>query len=344
MVSHVEVRRGPLVESVHLVNVAVVDAGGRLRAGSGRTTQVTFARSAVKPIQAMPVVADGVADHFGFGDRELALCCASHSGEPRHVEGVRWMLERIGVEESALACGPHAPFHEPTAASLARAGERPGRIHNNCSGKHTGMLALARFHGWDVTRYTRADHPVQRRMLDEVARWAGLRVEDVVTGIDGCGVVTFGLPLDRLAYAFALLASAARNGDPGVSAIFGAMTRRPEYVGGTDRLCTVLMRAVDGRIITKTGAEGVYCAAVPGAELGIAIKVEDGGRRASGPALIGVLRSLGLLGDEEMARLTSHAEPTIVNTRGETVGSVQASIELEAIPDAGAEPHAAGHE
>lgn len=337
--SRVEVWRGPAIESIHRVSIAVVDATGRLRAGSGSTDHVTFARSAIKPFQALPLVEDGAADRYGFGDRELALCCASHSGEPRHVEGVRWMLDRIGVEEAALACGPHAPFHGASAEQLSRAGEKPGRIHNNCSGKHAGMLALACFHGWPIAGYNRPEHPVQGRVQHELERWTGLDPDGMPLGVDGCGVVTFGLPLAAMAGAFARLAAAARRGEAPATRIVGAMSRCPEFVGGTGRLCTALMRAVDGRIIVKTGAEGVYCAAVPGAELGIALKVEDGARRASEPALVAALRALGLLSDAEMARLSEYAEPEIMNTRGEVVGRIRAVLAIEAAaePESGNE-------
>jgi L-asparaginase II len=327
--SRVEVWRGPLVESTHRVHVAVAGADGRLRAGSGDTARITLARSAIKAIQALPLVEDGAAARYGFGDREIALCCASHSGEPRHVEGVRDMLSRIGVEENALACGPHSPFHGPSAEALAESGRQPGRIHNNCSGKHAGMLALACFHGWPVAGYNRADHPVQQRVLEELSRWAEVAADDIATAVDGCGVVTFGLSLAGLAGAFARLSAAARKGNSPAATVLGAMKAFPEYVAGTDRLCTDLMRTVDGRIIAKTGAEGVYCAAVPGAELGIAVKVEDGAKRASEPAIIAVLRALGLLSDQEFVRLAAYAEPDIRNTRGERVGGIRASIELE---------------
>lgn len=329
--SRVEIWRGPAVESEHSVAVAVVSADGRLRAASGRTEQVTFARSAIKPIQALPLVQDGAADRFGFGDREIALCCASHSGEPKHVEGVRWMLERIKLEEAALACGPHAPFHGPSAAAIAGANQTPGRIHNNCSGKHAGMLALARFHGWPIAGYNRPDHPVQKRIGRELAEWAGVAADDFVLATDGCGVVTFGLPLVAMARAFAGLAAAARRGDDGPARVFQAMRTCPDYVAGTDRLCTALMQAVDGRIIVKTGAEGVYCAASPGAELGVAVKVADGARRASEPALLGVLSALGLLSEDEMGRLRAFAEPELRNTRGEVVGRVRAVIEIDTV-------------
>jgi L-asparaginase II len=327
-VSRVDVWRGPIVESTHRVHVAVVGADGGLRAGSGDTARVTFARSAIKAFQTLPLIEDGAAARYGLGDREIALCCASHSGEPHHVDGVRAMLARIGLEETALECGPHPPFHGPSAKALADGGERPGRIHNNCSGKHAGMLALACFHGWPVVGYNRADHPVQQRMLEEVARWTDVPEDEIPTGVDGCGVVTFGLSLESMAGAFARLSAAARKGGTPAAAVLGAIKACPECVAGTDRLCTDLLRAVDGRIVAKTGAEGVYCAAVPGAELGIALKVEDGGRRASEPSLIAVLRSLGLLSDREVDRLSGYAEPEIRNTRGEVVGGVRAVVEL----------------
>jgi L-asparaginase II len=328
-VGRIEVRRGDILESVHCVSVAVVDAGGRLRASAGSPDLVTFARSAVKPLQALPLVVDGVLDPYGFGDRELALCCASHNGEPHHVELAASMLARIGLEESALACGPQAPFHEPSARALRAPGREPGRIHNNCSGKHAGMLALACRHGWPVAGYEKACHPVQRRMLEELAAWSGTAVDEIGVAVDGCGVSTFALPLQALARAFGRLAGAARRGEPGPERVLGAMARYPEYVAGTNRMCTDLNRVVHGRILAKVGAEGVYCAAIPGAELGIALKVEDGAWRAAEPALLAVLRALALIADEEMAELSRYAEPVITNTRGERTGELRAVIRLE---------------
>ncbi len=327
--SRVEVWRGATIESVHQVSIAVVDAQGRLRASTGNPELVAFARSAVKPIQALPLVRDGVTTHFGFDARELAVCCASHSGEERHVECVRGLLRRIGVEESALACGAHPPHYAPAARALQQAGQPFGRVHNNCSGKHTGMLALACRHGWPIAGYQRPEHPVQRRILEEICEWTELTPDEIATGVDGCGVVTFALPLSRLAGAFGRLAGAARRGETAASAVVGAMMSFPQYVAGTGRLCTLLMRAADGRVMAKAGAEGVYCVAVPGAELGIALKVEDGAARAAEPAILAVLRALSLLSDDEMAELAAFAEPSIGNTRGETVGRIRAAIQLE---------------
>jgi L-asparaginase II len=327
--SYVEVWRGELVESRHRVSIAVVDGEGRLRARSGDAALIVYARSAMKPIQALPLIEDEIVERFGLTDAELALACASHGGEPRHVQLVRSMLEKIGLREDALACGPHPPYHEASAAELRRRGVEPGRVHNNCSGKHAGMLALARGNQWPVSGYHEHGHPVQQRMLDVVAEWSGVPADDMTTALDGCGVVTFALPLQRLGHAFARLATAARRGDDGPARVVQAMSRHPEIVGGTDRLCTNLMRVTAGRMFVKVGAEGVYCAGVPGAELGVALKVEDGALRAAEPALLAVLQRLGLLSDEDLAALDGYARPPVRNTRGELVGCVRAEIELE---------------
>ena len=324
----VEVLRGEHVESRHRVSVAVVDAHGQLRAWAGDPRMITFARSAIKPFQALPLVADGAADAFDLNASELAVCCASHSGEARHVAAVGSILRKIGADEEALACGPHAPFHELSARVLREAGEKPRRIHNNCSGKHAGMLALARHHGWPLAGYHLPGHPVQQRVTRELSQWTDVGEDDLLFATDGCGVVTFAAPLDRFALGFARLAAAARKGAADASRIVSAMVRYPEYVAGTDRLCTTLMRAASGRIFAKVGAEGVYMAGVPGAELGVALKVEDGAQRAAEPALVAVLNKLSLLTGEEMAGLERYAEPRLKNTRGEEIGVIQSHVKL----------------
>jgi len=319
----VDVVRGATVESRHRVHVAVADAAGRIRARAGDVGFVAFARSSIKAIQALPLVEDGAVDRFGLSDAELALCCASHGGEPYHVEAARSILGKIGLDEEALACGAHAPWHAPSARALAESGGRPGRVHNNCSGKHAGMLALARLHDWPTSGYHEVAHPVQRRMLAELARWTGIPEQRIEVGVDGCGVATFAVPIAALASAFARFTSTADR-------VVGAIRKHPEYVAGTDRLCTDLIRTTGGRVVAKVGAEGVYVAAVPEEAVGIALKVEDGARRAVEPALLGVLRELGLISEEEYASLERYAEPVLTNTRGEAVGGVRAVVALEA--------------
>lgn len=328
-----EVLRGPLVESVHEVHVAVADAEGRLRAFAGDPDLRTFARSAIKAMQALPLLEDGAAARFGITEEELALCCASHSGEPRHVELARSILRRIGAGEEALACGPHWPFHDESSRALREAGERPGRIHNNCSGKHAGMLALARHHDWPLAEYQRPEHPVQERMLREVVRWTEVAAAHVGVGVDGCGVATFSVPLVALARGFARLAAEARRGTSDAARVVQAMLRHPYLVGGTNRLCTELMESAAGRIFAKVGAEGVYGAGVPGAELGIALKVQDGAARAAEPALVEVLRVLGLLGEAEVQQLARWHTPDMTNTRGDRVGYIRCTLRLRTAND-----------
>lgn len=319
----VEVMRGGRVESVHQVDVAVIGSAGDEVLRAGRPEESVFTRSAVKPFQALPLVADGVADRYGLSDEELALCCASHSGEERHVAAARSILDRIGVGEEALACGAHEPFSSAAMEALRAAGRRPGRIHNNCSGKHAGMLALARGRGWPIEGYHQADHPVQQRMLEEMERWAGVDRAVIGTGVDGCGVVTFAFPLMALAGAFARLAGTARSGEGPAGRVVDAMVRNPFMVGGSNRLCTALMEATGGRILAKVGAEGVYGAAALDREWGIALKARDGARRAAEVALMGTLEQLGLLEPDERARLERWASPVLRNTRDEPVGELR---------------------
>ncbi|SVD54356.1 uncharacterized protein METZ01_LOCUS407210, partial [marine metagenome] len=204
----VAVLRGGIVESIHRVHVAVVNAEGGLIAEIGDPNRIIFCRSAAKPFQAVPLVEENVLDEFGINARELAVICASHSGEPKHVDAVRSILEKIGLSEKDLECGPHPPFEEDAAKELYTRGEKIGAIHNNCSGKHAGMLALALSRGWETAGYIKSDHPVQSRMISEMARWTCMDKSDIKMGIDGCGVLCFGVPLSRLAKAFCTLGGA----------------------------------------------------------------------------------------------------------------------------------------
>jgi L-asparaginase II len=324
----VEVVRGTVVESRHRVHVAVVDAAGLMRASAGEPEMVTFIRSAAKPFQALPVISEGAMDRFGITLEEIAVACGSHSGEPRHVEAVTAILRRIGLDGEALACGPHPPFDAATRRELAEAGLEPGRLHNNCSGKHAGMLALARVNGWDPEGYNQPEHPVQGRILVELERWLELPPEAMAMGTDGCAALTVGVPLRSIALGYAKLAQAARLGEREPTYVVGSMTSYPEMVAGEGRLCTDLMRCAAGRLFAKVGAEGVYCVGVPGAELGIALKVEDGAQRAIGPAILAILRELDLISEDDLGMLLRHAYPEVVDTRGEVVGQVRARVAM----------------
>jgi L-asparaginase II len=327
--SVVEVLRGDIVESVHCVSVAVADESGRLVASAGDPGFVTFVRSAIKAFQALPLVEGGGVDRFGLTREELAVTCASHNSEPFHVAAARSILLKAGVTENALACGPHPPMHAPSADALREAGVEPSRIHNNCSGKHAGLLALARLHGWPFDGYHLIEHPVQQRILATLAQWSGMRATDIGVAVDGCGLPTFAMPLREVAVACARLSAAARDASSPPGRVIGAMLAHPEFVAGTNRLCSDLMRASGGRVWAKVGAEGYYCAGAPREGLGIAIKVEDGTWRAVEPALISVLRQLDLLSDHDVGLLQRYAEPAVLNTRNEQVGAIRAAIGLE---------------
>ncbi|MBI4503079.1 MAG: asparaginase [Gemmatimonadetes bacterium] len=315
------------MESVHAVSAVVVDAAGPLVAHAGDTAFPTFLRSAAKPFQALPLVQDGVVDRFHLTTAELALCCASHNSESGHIAGVRRLLEKIGCREADLACGPHRPLWRDMALAsrVADLTEAPRTsIASNCSGKHAGMLALARHHGWPTAGYHADGHPVQERCHQEVARWASLPPGAVGVAVDGCGVNCFSIPLDRMALAFARLATSE---EPAARAVVQAMTNHPGLVAGRGRLCTELMAAYPGRVLAKVGAEGVYGAALLEQGLGIAIKVEDGDSWASAVALIAVLDALKL-DPSPRSTLSDFAELPIRNTRGETTGAIRATGSL----------------
>ena len=308
----VERRRGGIVESTHEIHAAVVGADGRLMAAVGNPDLVTFWRSAAKPFQALPIVLDGAADAFRLDDAELALACASHSSEPAQVERVRRMLAKIGCTEADLHCGPHPPLSEAVAQDYRARGVTLTAIHSNCSGKHAGMLALARHRGWPTTGYAVGDHPVQRRCLEEVARWTDVAVRDIGTGVDGCGVLCFALPLRRMALAYARLGAGA---DPAVRRIRTAMLAHPELIAGAGRPCTEVMTASPGNVIAKVGAEGVYSAVIIEGSIGIALKVADGHTQAAVLALHAVLGELGV-GQGTAVR-------PVRNSRGIVVGEMR---------------------
>ena len=325
----VEQIRGGVVESSHTVHAAVVDREGRLVGRAGDPDLVTFWRSAAKPFQAVPLVTDGVVERFKISTAELALCCASHSSEPEQVVLVRDLLAKIGCSERDLLCGAHPPLSERVAQDYATRGVRLTAVHSNCSGKHAGMLGLARHHGWPTEFYTRPEHPVQQRLLSEMAEWSGVERARIGTATDGCGVVCYAMPLRHMALAYARLAIADfglriadSKGEGQIrnpqSAIVECMLRHPELIAGEGRPCTDMMRAHPGRVVVKVGAEGVYCALLTQEGHGVALKVEDGHTVAAALAMAAVLAELGLR--PQPPALVSH--PT-VNTRGETVGELR---------------------
>jgi L-asparaginase II len=319
----VVVTRGSCVESRHRVHAAVVDADGTLVAGAGNPELSTFWRSCAKPFQLMPLIESGGFDELGWGDDELTLACGSHGGEPEHVAIAESMLRDLGLEEGDLACGPHEPLSSRGQRIVRESGDRPTRLHNNCSGKHAAMLGYAHTSGWSAHGYERDEHPVQQSALQSVSRWCHLPADRIVRSVDGCGVVVFGMPLENMAAAYARWVGAAFRGDEIPARILSAIRTRPFLLGGSDRFDSLVVEETEGRAIPKIGAEGVHTVALSDAGLAFAVKVEDGAQRAQYAAVMHLLQELGVLGEHLSPRLAELARPRIRNTRGEIVGEVR---------------------
>ncbi len=317
--------RGPIVESHHRVHAVVVNAAGALIGAAHDIALVSHWRSCAKPFQIMPLLASGGFDRMGWGDDQLALACGSHGGEPEHVALAGAMLASIGMEEGDLACGPHDPLASRGLKILRETGQRPTRLHNNCSGKHAAMLGRAHTSHWTPVGYEREEHPVQQDCLAEVAAWSGVAPERIGRAIDGCGVTVFALELQAMALAYARLADAARRSQEIPSRVVHAMATRPFLVGGSDRFDSALIEATDGHVIAKVGAEGVHSVAIIDDGIGIAIKVEDGAQRAQFPAVLTVLQHLGALPRDLPPRLAEFMHRPLRNTRGEVVGEIRPS-------------------
>ncbi len=326
IVLDVAVTRGGVVESRHRVHAAVVDADGRLRLGARNPRLTTWWRSCAKPFQVMPTIERGYFDQLAWGSDELALACASHGGEPEHVSIAGAMLAALGLEAGDLACGAHEPLSARGARLLRESGHPLTRLHNNCSGKHAAMLALATRERWPAEGYEQHDHAVQRAALAAVARWTGLPPASIARGVDGCGVTVFALPLANMALAYARLVQASASVGSAAHRIVSAMTGHPFLVGGSDRFDSLVMDACRGRVVCKIGAEGVHSLGLVQQGLGIALKVEDGSARAQYAAVLALLDALGELPEPLPASLRDLAGPMVWNTRGEIVGEVVVSI------------------
>ena len=320
-----EIRRGSLVESRHRGSVAIVDADGAVVLALGSVDTLVYPRSAVKAMQALVLVESGAADRFGLGDEALALACASHGGEPGHVAVVERMLAAAGLDPSALACGVHWPSHAPSAQALARSGASATALHNNCSGKHAGFLCAACALGIDPRGYTEPAHAVQRAVKAVFEDLAGIAIPDEHRAVDGCSVPTWAMPLSSLARGFARLGSEKGMGPERAKAarrLRAACAAKPWHIAGTGRFCTAVMERFGDRVFVKTGAEGVFCGAIPGAGLGVAIKIDDGAARASEVAMAGVIERFVPLDDEDRAALDRLLRPALRNWNGIEVGAI----------------------
>jgi L-asparaginase II len=319
----IEVMRGPIVESRHEGIAAVVKADGTVVASWGDIDQLVLPRSANKPIQAMAFVESGAVEKFGLGDEHVALSCASHNGEARHVETVKAWLKKIGLSENDLECGAHAPKLQSSIEAMARDNALPGPAFNNCSGKHSGFLSTAVTYEEPTEGYIKYDHPVQRRLRDVMTDLCGSDANAFPHGIDGCGIPTLASPLKSLARAMASMADPSRLSNKHAEAatrIRKAMNAEPFMVAGTGRFCTRINGALSGVAQVKTGAEGVFCGMLPTLGLGVALKMWDGAGRASEVAMTALLDHLGVLPPAEKDELE---HPAIRNVVGLLVGEMR---------------------
>jgi L-asparaginase II len=340
--------RGGIVESMHRGAIAIVDADGRLVQALGDIDRPIFPRSACKVLQALPLVASGAADALGLSDEELALACASHGGEPRHVAAAQAMLAKAGLDARALECGTHWPSFDGALKALAREGQAPSALHNNCSGKHSGFVCvgclLARAAGREPAEFVRGyigpAHPVMREVSAALAAATGADPATAPMGTDGCSIPTFAIPLRQLAHGFARVATGVGLSPEHARAaqrLRRAVASAPYFVAGTGRFDTRVMERLGERVFCKVGAEGVFCAALPEQGLGVAIKVDDGNTsRAAEVVMATVIEALVRLDDAERVFLRSLSDLALVNWNGITVGRLQASTGLRAALGGGA--------
>jgi len=324
----VEVLRGARVESRHRGAGAVVDADGAVVLAFGEIDEPVFPRSAVKALQSLPLVESGAADTLQLSEAEIALACASHSGAPMHVETAAAMLAKAGLDAASLACGAHWPLGEDASRALSRAGQAPSPLHNNCSGKHAGFLCLACASGWEAKGYQQAGHPVQRAAKAAIEDVTGVALGEDVCATDGCSIPTYAIPLRALALGFARLATGVGLPPSRAAAarrIFAAVAANPAMVAGEGRFDTEVMRLFGPRVFVKTGAEGVYCAALPELGLGFAVKADDGATRAAQIMIAALISRMLPGGESERARLAPFAAPILRNWNGIEVGALRAA-------------------
>ncbi len=332
----VHVMRGKLVESIHRGHMVAARGDGSVAFSLGDAGFPTYLRSAAKPFQAIPVVEEGAADLFKLTDAELAVMCGSVSGQSFHVDAVRSILEKAGMDESFLECGVHHPSHRGTWRQMQERGEQARPIHNNCAGKHAAMLVLCAVKHYDVKGYSSPEHPVQQLVGKYVAELCNMRAYELGVGVDGCGVPVFRAPLVNIATGYARLAAPETAGGSkdrvhSINKIMNAALAHPEMIAGDERVCTETMRRKRGRFLAKTGAEASYGLSLVQEKLGIAFKVEDGSMRALSPVVVEVLAQMGILDNDDVENLSGFHKPQTMNHCKDVVGSLLPVFNLEGL-------------
>lgn len=322
-----QVTRGDIVESFHRGAFAVVGKNSEVISSQGDIDCSVFPRSAIKALQSLPLISSGAADAFGLGDDHIAISCSSHGGEPGHIQAVRSLLTKAGIDEEALLCGGHWPLFLSAGREMAKNNQTPHNIHNNCSGKHAGMLATAKHLGEPLEDYVNREHPVQKRVEAIISEFCESDLVSVPCGTDGCSVPTWAIPLKAMALGFSKFSKTSEENNLWASScrsIIRAAKNSPFLVAGSERFCTRIMTEIP-RLFAKTGAEGVYCGCVPHAGIGIAVKCDDGGKRAAEVIFAKALSSLDIWSKEEVKILEGFSNSELRNSNDILVGHLAAS-------------------
>ncbi|MYB34499.1 MAG: asparaginase [Gammaproteobacteria bacterium] len=320
-----EVFRENTLESWHRGAAVVVDSLGQTVLAFGDVERIIFPRSAIKMFQAIPLLESGAAEHFSLTAREIALACASHNGEPEHVLAVQDWLSSLGLSADDLENGPSRPYSAKAFHELLKAGEKSTRAHHNCSGKHAGMLTMARYLGLDVHGYTHPEHGAQQVWMEVMSDFAGLDVTTMDCGKDGCGAPAITMPLIALARACARYSDQSqlpKGRAQAVQKIITSISEHPWMIAGTGRCCTDVIDLTKGRVLVKTGAEAAYCGFIPDRNLGLALKIDDGSTRASQVALGQLLLKVGAISDDEYQFLGNYFKPAVVNSNKDRTGYI----------------------
>ena len=330
-----KIYRGNLVENIYRGDIAIVHKAGNHTLSVGDKEKITYWRSAAKPIQVMPVIYSGAADKYKLTDKEIAIMASSHSGEQKHVKLIYNILDKISLDEGNLLCGAYPAFHKPTAEPLAQNKIHTKSIYNPCSGKHVALLTLCQYYRWRINDYYKLEHPVQQMILEIIAKVTGYPKEEIYLGIDNCGVPVFGLPIKNMSYAYIRIANCELlplEYQQAAKRIVTSMIKYPDIVGGTNRFDTDLMRISEGKLLAKSGADGVFCIGVRNENgMGITIKMESGNMKFLPPVVVHILDQLKILPKEKLNQLKKYCPLWLKNYRNEKVGKFISDFKLREV-------------
>lgn len=321
----VEVLRGPVVESLHSVMAVVVNEIGNVSQYWGNPQFLTMPRSAIKMLQALPLIESGAADKYGLDDKLIALACASHRGEKDHLTALGQWMEKVSIKESAYVCGPHLPYDEASAHEMIRKGQKPTVLCNNCAGKHSAIITTCLHLGEDPTGYEKYEHNAQKRLRKVLTETMRFDHSKTAYGVDGCGIPTYAVPLQSMAVGMSSLINPKETPARKTAAerILGAVRSFPFYISGSDNFATAVIEKSQGRAIVKGGAEGVFCGVLPEKRVAFAIKASDGAGRAAQVAAASLLLQLGGLNETEFKALAKYTQPSVTNWKGDVVGQMR---------------------